>query len=92
MNGKLKSAVFNTMIKLKVRYYGMLTDIAGCSEEEIRIDPESTVGTLQNLLNSRYPTFSSVPVVYFSGSRKWETGQNLTEGMEIECMPPFSGG
>ncbi len=70
----------------------MLTDIAGCTEEEIQIDSDSTVGTLENLLNSRYPSFSNVPVIYFTGSRRWETGQTLTEGMEIECMPPFSGG
>ena len=79
-------------MKVRIHYYGRLTEAAGCEEEEIILNPRSTLTVLESVLTDRYPDFGRVPLIFFSNSRKCEDNRPLNEGMLIECMPPFSGG
>ncbi len=87
-----KNVVFEKMMKVRIRYYGKLTETSGCDEEEISINPASTLSVLEQTLVGQYPLLSRIPLIFFSNAEKCTGSQLLAEGMQIECMPPFSGG
>ena len=79
-------------MRVKIHYYGRLTEASGCEEEEIILNPSSTLTMLESVLTDRYPDFNRIPLIFFSNSSKCEGNLPLNDGMNIECMPPFSGG
>ena len=88
---KWRTVVSETM-KVKLNYFGMLTESAGCTEEKIEVADGISTRRLQNLLTRRYPSFAGIPVVLFAENKKLPEDTLLKDGQEIDCLPPFSGG
>lgn len=80
------------MIKLRIRYYGKLTELAGCEVEELLLDSVSNIEVLNKKLISMYPKIRDIPLIFFANNKRWNKSQILAENTEIDCMPPFSGG
>lgn len=80
-------------MKLKIRYYGALTDITNCENEVIELmDEQVVIEHLKFKLEKQYPDFANYSIIYFANNKKINDGENLTPMMELDCMPPFSGG
>ncbi len=75
-----------------IRYYGVLTDLAGTTSENLKLNNVSTFADLQNHLMKMYPDFGKYPVVFFQQSNRCQPENNILKEFEIDCMPPFSGG
>lgn len=75
-----------------VRYYGILTDLAGKSSEEMETNGVNTFSDLQEMLKSNYPGFDDYPIVFFQNSRHCTSEDQVQYNVDIDCMPPFSGG
>ena len=79
-------------MKLIIRYWGVLTELAGCTEEELDLNSGFTVTSLNNRLITNYPAFNGIPLIFFTRGKIINGNYTIPEGMEIDCMPPFSGG
>ncbi len=77
-------------MKIKIRYFGMLTEVTGC-EEEIIDFPEVVISELLEMLFIKYPKLKD---------KKFQVAQNnelvpfktKISSKEIVLLPPFSGG
>ena len=77
-----------------VRYFAGHRDIVGRAEERIELSRGATVGTLWELLVSRYPRLGG-----YSGRLLYAVNQEfstleteLHAGDEVALIPPVSGG
>ena len=78
-------------MKLKIRYYGLLTDVTHCEMEMIE-KYGITTANLITFLQEKYPDFRRHSIVYFANGKKLEQTENISSIKEIDCMPPFAGG
>jgi molybdopterin synthase sulfur carrier subunit len=77
-------------MKISIKYFGLLAEIADCTEESIEFDGES-VSDLRKVLSEKYPELLQV---------NYQVAQELNivaeEGEihsnEIALLPPFAGG
>ena len=75
---------------LNIKYFGLITEITGTSEEVVEF-MGSSIGELISFLNAKYPGLNG---------RDFQVAQNMViadidseiTGHEIALLPPFSGG
>lgn len=79
-------------MKLKLAFFGVLTEVTGESEMDLYTDDLQSVELLDEYLNSNYPLM---------GKHKYKVAVNqdivssdtvLHDGDEIAFLPPFAGG
>lgn len=77
-------------MQIKIKYFGLLTEITNCQEEYVT-DSLSTVNELLDLLFKKYPELKErdFQVAQNNSIVALETKINNTE---IALLPPFSGG
>lgn len=75
-----------------IRYYGVLTDLAGKTTDNMNSNEVSTFTELKDILEKRYPEFGNYPIVFFQNLKHCTLESTILKGVEIDCMPPFSGG
>ena len=77
-------------MRIKIKYFGLLTEITNCQEEYVA-DTFSTVNELLDLLYKKYPKLKEkdFQVAQNNSIVALETKINNTE---IALLPPFSGG
>lgn len=78
-------------MKLNIKYFGVITEIAGKSNDELEIYGKLTISQLIALLITRYPALALVQCK-ISVNRKIQSIGSITSGDEVAVMPPFSGG
>lgn len=77
-------------MRITIKYFGLLTEITGCSNETLEFKGK-TVGEFLSHLYKKYPSLEN---------KDFQTAQNqelaspeeLIDGTEIALLPPFSGG
>jgi len=79
-------------MKLKVRYYGLLTDITSCEREILELNGAVTSEDLTSALYEKYQEFKAHSIVFFVNGRKPDQKETIAADSEIDCMPPFAGG
>jgi len=79
-------------MKLHLSYYGILTELAGKSAENLVLDENADIQTLETHLTSKYPDFGQYPLVFFADQTMCSPETPLTNNQKVECMPPFAGG
>jgi molybdopterin converting factor subunit 1 len=81
-------------VQIEVRYFAMLSQLAGTSAERVEIDPDTTVASLWSLLERRHPSLRGLkyrPLVACDMSYAgWDTA--LSGVAEVAFLPPVSGG
>lgn len=77
-------------MQIKIKYFGLLTEITNCQEEYVT-DSLRTVNELLDLLYKKYPELKEkdFQVAQNNSIVALETKINNTE---IALLPPFSGG
>ncbi len=53
---------------------------------------QSTLDDFKSNLERRFPDLADHSIIFFANGKKIESGEELKPKMEIDCMPPFSGG
>lgn len=87
-------------MKLYVRYYHKLRQVAGTDGETVEVIPAhaggspATIASLVEELVRRYPAFAElVPALCFALNGEFaDRSACLGEGDTVDIMPPFSGG
>jgi len=77
-------------MNLNIKYFGLLAEISGCTEEHLEFR-QTTVADLLDVLIQKYPSLKE---------KDFQVAQNLEispkdapiTAAEIALLPPFSGG
>jgi len=77
-------------MNLKIKYFGMLTEVTQCQEESFLFS-KSTVSDLLDLLFSKYPMLKEKD---FQVAQKQilVSKDTIISDAEIALLPPFAGG
>ena len=81
-------------MKIVVRLFAVARQLAGREMISLEVSPGTTIGQLREKLAEELPDLSPVlPHVLFAiGSEYAADEQAITEGSQITCIPPVSGG
>ncbi|MCH7677959.1 MoaD/ThiS family protein [candidate division KSB1 bacterium] len=81
-------------MKVTLRLFGQLRELAKCDEAEIEIKEGTKIGDLVWLVGERFPNMRQhLKVVSFSIDNDYASKETvLNEGNEVSLLPPISGG
>lgn len=79
-------------MKLKLLFFGVLTDAVGMANKEVVTDSLNNVQLLDNYLKIHYPLMAKYKYKIAVNQKMAEASHLLNEGDEIAFLPPFSGG
>ena len=75
---------------LNIKYFGLIAEVTGCSEENLEFS-DATISELLETLNTKYPELKTKE---FQVAQNHEivSSDTVISGAEIALLPPFSGG
>ena len=79
-------------MKVTVRYFAVLRDQAGVSEEQIETESVSARQLIDELIRNRKLSLPSPLIRPAVDNRFVEDNFSLTDGCEIVLIPPVAGG
>ena len=81
-------------MKTTVKLFAIAKQLADCDEITLELEPGETVAHLRRALASKIPALADVaPNLLFAIDNEYAgDGTVITEGAEIGCIPPVSGG
>lgn len=81
-------------MKITLRFFGQLRELAKCDKAEIEIKSGTKIGDLMWLVGERFPNMREhLKVVSFSIDNEYAAKDTiLNEGNEVSLLPPISGG
>ncbi|WP_459211714.1 MoaD/ThiS family protein [Aquimarina rhabdastrellae] len=77
-------------MNLKIKYFGMLTEVTGCTEEQFPLIEGNIADVLQLLMN-KYPLLKEKEFQVAQDQVIVDIKKPISQG-EIALLPPFSGG
>jgi molybdopterin synthase sulfur carrier subunit len=77
-------------MELKIKYFGMLTEITACNEEVFQFKG-STVADLTQALLNQYPTLKT-KTFRVAQNNTLITDEIIISSPNIMLLPPFAGG
>jgi sulfur-carrier protein len=79
-------------MKIKLLFFGALTDVVGAQEQMIDVDDNLDITYLNLDLLSRYPSLSNFKYKIALNKMVVDKDQKLKNGDEVAFLPPFAGG
>lgn len=79
-------------MKLKLLFFGALTDVVSNQPHSIDVINETTVTKLNSSLKLKYPSLTSYKYKIAVNQQIVEDDHPLTDGDEVAFLPPFAGG
>jgi molybdopterin converting factor subunit 1 len=81
-------------MEIRLRYYALLRDITGCSEETVSVPDGSDGNRLLAAVAARYPDAQDlVRVIRLASDTEYLTREDvLVPGSTVQLIPPVSGG
>jgi molybdopterin converting factor subunit 1 len=81
-------------MKLPVRLFARARDLAGSERVTVALPDSATVADLRSALGEQIPALRPlVPSLHVAVGTDYATDdQTLTNGQEVACFPPVSGG
>ena len=79
-------------MNIKIKYFGMLCECCGKSEESREIPENTSLSGLKTELLQAYPSLAEKQYKIAVNQKIGEGDTYLSEGDEIALLPPFAGG
>ena len=79
-------------MKLTIKYFGMIEEAAGKSEEKINFQSSISVDELKSHLEYTYPSIKEKNFQIAVNQTLANGSQLISEDCEIALLPPFAGG
>ncbi len=81
-------------MRVRVLFFGLLKDITGLAEEEVRVQAGRDLGELFELYAGRFPRLAAMrrSIVLARNREFSDPATPLAEGDEVAFLPPVSGG
>ena len=77
-------------MEISIKYFGLLVELTGCSEEKINIE-HGDISKFLNILYNKYPKLQDVD--FKVAQNKIIVKEDIAlDGEEIALLPPYSGG
>ncbi len=76
----------------KVKYFGMIAEVADCPEENFSNAEAVMVNDLIALITEKYPRMADLSFKVALNNRLAQAEDRLRERDEIALLPPFAGG
>jgi molybdopterin converting factor subunit 1 len=82
------------MMNVRVKLFAVFRDIVGGTEEELTVEPGTTVQKLLESYISRFPQMARFRdhIILSVNKEYGPPGKVLKEGDEVSFLPPVSGG
>ena len=81
------------MMKLKILFFGITTDLVGVSNLDLVLPDASTVLDFKSLLKKKYPQLENLDSYAIAVNESYATGDLiLNENDTVAVIPPVSGG
>ncbi len=85
------------MIKVRVKFFAVLTDVVGAKELAVEINKEkATVKEILEYIRNRYPKFKEIekdiPILTLVNGVNVLLDEEVKNGDEVSLLPPVSGG
>ena len=78
-------------MKLKVKYFGMIAEWAGSTEQSVEFSG-GTVSNLKTQLETEHPKLKGISYQVAVNQKIASVDEELNESNEIALLPPFAGG
>ncbi len=78
-------------MKVTVKYFGMIAESAGKSEEVLELEQGSSVRNLKNQQIKKYQ-IQDAESVQIAVNQNLDNEVELKDGDEVAFLPPFAGG
>ncbi|MDA9341492.1 MoaD/ThiS family protein [Flavobacteriaceae bacterium] len=75
---------------LSIKYFGLLVEITGCSEEKIEFSGKS-ISELKTILFQKYEMLKNKDF-QIAQNNELTTNESIIIATEIALLPPFAGG
>jgi molybdopterin synthase catalytic subunit len=81
-------------VRVRVLFFGMLKDIAGCSEDSLELAQDARLESVFEYYAGRFPRLRELQSsVVLAHNQQFAAGSTaLAEGDEVALLPPVSGG
>tara|TARA_B110000879_G_scaffold8235_1_gene10544 strand:+ start:281 stop:514 length:234 start_codon:yes stop_codon:yes gene_type:complete len=75
---------------LSIKYFGLLAEVTGCSEEKIKFSGKS-ISDLKTILFQKYEELKNKDF-QIAQNNELTTNESIIIATEIALLPPFAGG
>ena len=75
---------------LSIKYFGLLAEVTGCSEEKIKFSGKS-ISDLKTILFQKYEELKNKDFQIVQNN-ELTTNETMVTATEIALLPPFAGG
>ncbi len=79
-------------MQIKLKYFGEVAEVAGTTEEVVRVEYGINTNTLCQFLGAKYHSLSTVDYRLAINQTMLNKTIELQEEDEVAFLPPFSGG
>ncbi|HEX9653718.1 MAG TPA: molybdopterin converting factor subunit 1 [bacterium] len=81
-------------MKIKLKFFGQLRELAKLPETEIEVKASATVNDLREIVGEHFPSLREhLKVVSFAVDSEYASRETvLNDGDEVALLPPISGG
>ena len=80
------------MSSVTIKYFGLITEKTGKTEEKFNFEWSKTLHEIQNELIEKYPSLKHIQYTIAYNQIIRTTNCMVEQDSEIDLMPPFSGG
>jgi len=79
-------------MNIKIKYFGLINECCGKSEENREISENTSLSELKIELHQAYPALAEKQYKVAVNQKISDGDEDLSEGDEIALLPPFAGG
>ncbi|MEM3396112.1 MAG: molybdopterin converting factor subunit 1 [Thermoplasmata archaeon] len=79
-------------MKVTVKYFAGLRDIAGKENEKIEVKEKIRIRELLGIIYKKYPDMKQAEIIVAKNRAYADENEVVEEGDEIALLPPVSGG
>ena len=80
------------MIKVEIRYFGMIAEAVSLTNEEILLEEESSTDAVLEYLYKKYAALKEKRFEVALNQKIITKNELITSACEIAILPPFAGG
>jgi len=81
-------------MNVRLKLFAVAREIVGCDVVDVTLPERATLGQLRQALAAQVPRLAGVAshALFAIGAEYADDGATISEGAEVACIPPVSGG
>ncbi|WP_369048048.1 molybdopterin converting factor subunit 1 [Tenacibaculum sp. UWU-22] len=80
-------------MKIKILFFGITTDLMGCSDLALDVEKKTTIAFFKSVIKKKYPQLQNIDQYAIAVNEQYVNNEfSLQENDVIAIIPPVSGG